>query len=698
MFGGTNWGNLGHPLGYTSYDVGSPIAEDRQVNREKYSELKLQAQFLQASPAYQTSMPSEGTFGIFTNTSELVVTELAPTEPGGAFYIVRHSDWTSQDTASYSLRVTANKRNVSIPQLGGSLSLPGRDSKIHVVDYDLGGILLHYSSAEVLTWKKTLSKTVLVLYGGIGETHEFAVPSELGLPSSIEGAGIRSTQQFDSTIIQWVVEPGRRVVHFGESLEVHLLWRNDAYDYWVVDLPKPGPIGNFVSASRNGEIDSSVIVKAGYLIRNATISENSLRLWGDVNQTTTIEVIAAPLTSGASLYFNDEKVENAKFVEGRLTGSIAYSAPDITLPDFTTAEWKYIDSLPEIQLDYDDQLWTVLDKTATNNTRNLTTPASLYASDYGFHSGSLIYRGHFVANGNESSLYLSLSGGNAFGHSVWLNSTYLGSWSGDPNMAIRNQTFTLKPALQVNDNYVITILIDHMGLTQNTYVGAEGIKEPRGVLDYSLSGHDSQSDITWKLTGNAGGENYLDLSRGPRNEGALFAERQGYHLPGAPLDGAQTLSPITHGVEGVGVGFYAHTFELKVPQGYDIPMSFVFKNASLAQNGTQAPAYRAQLFVNGWQFGEYGETNFFAASCMPLQRTFTNPIIVNNIGPQTSYPVPEGILNYDGENYLAVTLWSLETGGAKLGGLSLVMGAAVQGGYTKPLVVQGETYLERSVF
>lgn len=607
MFGGTNWGNMGHPMGYTSYDVGAAIAENREVNREKYSELKLQANFLQVSPAYQTSMPSEGTFGIFTNTSELVTTELAPTESGGTFYIVRHSDWTSQTTAKYTLRIGSSGRNLTVPQLGGSLSLSGRDSKIHVVDYDVGGIALHYSSAELFTWKRTLSKTVLIMYGGMDETHEFALSSELGLPSRVEGDGIRSAQQSGSTIIQWDVQSSRRVVHFGETLEIHLVWRNEAYQYWVLDLPRPEPVSNFVSAARINDTDASVIVKAGYLLRNATVSENSLQLWGDVNRTTTIEVIAAPLTSDATLFFNGQQVKDTRCVEGRLTGNITYSEPEIILPDFNIADWKYVDSLPEIGHDYNDQSWTLLDTTTTNNTRALTTPTSLYASDYGFHSGSLIYRGHFKATGNETSLLLSVSGGNAFSHSVWMNSTYLGSWVGSPAELIHNQTFTFASSPKPDSNSVITILIDHMGLTENTYIGVEGVKEPRGILHYSLSGH-AQSDITWKMTGNVGGEDYLDLSRGPRNEGAIFAERQGYHLPGAPLQDMESRSPITHGVKGVGVGFFATTFELNVPRGYDVPLSFVFQNASQGLNGTQAAAYRVQLFVNGWQYGEYGET------------------------------------------------------------------------------------------
>lgn len=608
MFGGTNWGNLGYALGYTSYDVGAAIAEDRQVNREKYSELKLEANFLQVSPGYLTSKPSEAVFGVFTNTSELVTTELAPAgEASSAFYIVRHSDYTSLDTVQYTLGVTANGVNVTIPQLGGSLTLTGRDSKIHVVNYDVGNLILHYSSAEVLTWKKSSNKTILVVYGGAGETHELALAEELGLPSSIEGEGVTSDLIGGSIVIGWEVQSSRRVVHFNDTLEIHLLWRNEAYQYWVLDLPKAEPINNFVSASRINDTDASVIIKAGYLLRNASVSDDTLFLWGDLNQTTTIEVIASPLTSCGKIYFNGEPVAGVTSAEGRLTAIITFSKPEIALPDLASLEWNYVDSLPEIGVEYDDVSWTVANLTSTNNTRALTTPVSLYASDYGFHSGSLIYRGHFKSTGNESSLFLSTTGGNAFGHSVWLNSTYLGSWIGDPNLLLYNQTLHFTSTLQVDATYVITVLIDHMGLAENTYIGVEGIKEPRGILNYSLSGHESQLDIAWKLTGNIGGEEYLDISRGPRNEGATFAERQGYHLPGASLKNAEVRSPIDIGVDGVGIGFFATTFDLDIPTGYDVPLSFTFQNVTGTLNGTGVPAYRAQLFVNGWHFGEYGK-------------------------------------------------------------------------------------------
>jgi len=104
------------------------------------------------------------------------------------------------------------------------------------------------------------------------------------------------------------------------------------------------------------------------------------------------------------------------------------------------------------------------------------------------------------------------------------------------------------------------------------------------------------------MTGNLGGEQYRDLVRGPRNEGAMFAERQGYHLPAPPSQNWTASSPIEQGISGSGVGYYSTSFNLGIPAGYDVPMSFVFNNGTFGQN-----ALRAQLWVNGYQFGKFGE-------------------------------------------------------------------------------------------
>ncbi|KKY27463.1 putative beta-galactosidase e [Phaeomoniella chlamydospora] len=649
-YGGTNWGNLGHAAGYTSYDYGAVIKEDRTVTREKYSEAKLEANFLKASPAYLTANPGNSTNATYTSTTDISVTPLLGNKTN--FYVVRQSNYASNDSVSYDITVPSSIGNVTIPQLGGSLSLHGRDSKIHVTNYDVGGIDLIYSTAEVFTWQKSGNKSVLLLYGGAGETHELALPSSLGKPT-IEGSDVIISSNGSTLIANWQVEPTRRILHFGDSLDIYLLWRNEAYNYWVLELPAEAPISNFTSPSK-----SSVVVKAGYLLRTASISGTSLYLTGDLNSTTTLEVIAGA-RNVSSVYFNGEKLNITKSNSSTLTSTLQYSEPTLDLPDLTTLEWKYVDSLPETKPSYDDSLWTSADHTTTNNTvRNLTTPTSLYADDYGYHAGSLIYRGHFTSNGNESSFELSAQGGSAFGYTIWLNSTFIGSWTGYDAASTGNGTYTL-PTLSAGKPYILTIVIDHMGLDENYTPGYDALKDPRGILDYILSSR-SQSAITWKLTGNLGGEKYHDTARGPLNEGAMYAERQGYHLPNPPSANWSTSSPLT-GIDSAGIGFYSTSFDLDIPAGYDVPLSFNFTNttSSNTTDTNKAPAYRIQLYVNGYQFGKY----------------------VNNIGPQTSYPVPQGILNHNGKNYIALTLWALEDDGAKVEGLQLTKDLVVQSGF-----------------
>lgn len=565
------------------------------MNREKYSELKLQASFLQASPGYLEMHPDNGSYGVYTDASTLAVTRLAGNLTD--FYIIRHGNLAGTDSASYKLHISTSIGKLTVPQIGGTLTLHGRDSKIHVVDYDVGGTRLIYSTAEIFSWKKRGPKPILVLYGGANESHEFAVSENMCSATNIDGNGVHIKRVGTGCVVQWEVEPSRRIVSFGDSLEVHLLWRNEAYNYWVLDLPVSGYLGLHASSSR---AEQSVIVKAGYLMRNATISGNTLHLIGDLNTTTEVEVIAAPRPI-SSVSFNGRIIETTER-NGRIYGKVCYDDPHISLPNLCTLHWRYLDSLPEVKPGYDDSLWTHCNNKHTHNPRNLTTPTSLYSSDYGYNGGSLLYRGSFVANGSETSLYILTEGGLAYGHSVWLDSTYVKSWPGTSVDMFSNETLQLPGRLKAGKTYVVTLLIDHLGNDEMFIVNQPLMKDPRGLLDYNLNGRDKDA-VSWKMTGNLGGEHYCDLSRGPLNEGALYAERQGYHLPGAPIQKWKSRSPFD-GVSGPGVAFFATSFALDLPVGYDIPIHVVFTNSTDIKSSIPAN-FRAQIFINGWQFGKY---------------------------------------------------------------------------------------------
>lgn len=392
-------------------------------------------------------------------------------------------------------------------------------------------------------------------------------------------------------------------------------------------------------------------------MRNATVSAGCLDLVGDFNATTDIEVIGGAPSKLTTLNINGESTEFDQDQYGVVTASVAFNPPSINIPSLSSLRWKYIDSLPEVQPDYDDSAWPDADLSYSNNTNfNLSTPTSLFGADYGFSTGVLIYRGHFTANGDESTVFIETQGGSAFGTSVWVNSDFIGSFDGYDAAINTNKTYNL-PNLESGSDYVLTVVIDEMGMDENYVVGENEMKNPRGIMRYRLPGHEA-SAVTWKLTGNFGGEDYPDKDRGPLNEGGLYAERQGYHLPGAPIADWQASGGPTEGTSSAGVAFYAAEIELDIPSGWDVPLSFTFANGTMSGD-SDATAYRVQLYVNGYQFGKY----------------------VHNIGPQTSFPVPQGIWDYSGTNYIAFALWSLEAGGAKVDGLELTVNGTILSGY-----------------
>lgn len=411
-----------------------------------------------------------------------------------------------------------------------------------------------------------------------------------------------------------------------------------------------------------------------YLVRSASVSGKKLELKADFNATTEVEIIGVP-RGVSKVVINGVETKCSTNAQGNRVAKIHHQKLDLGLPSLEDLDWSSIDSLPEIQPGYDDSKWVDADHTTTNNTfvQPFLTPVSLYGSDYGFHTGALLLRGHFTATGAETKLDISTAGGKAFGSSVWINDKFIGSWTGIDASETHNDTYNL-PNLTKGKSYVVTVLVDNMGLNENWVVGVEDMKHARGILNYTLSTSDGTApDITWKLTGNLGGEDYADRARGPLNEGGLFAERKGYHLPSPPLDEFKSGANPLDGVAEPGVAFFAAKLALDLPSDkWDVPLSFVFKNETT--DGTSSGgAYRAWLYVNGFQFGRY----------------------VSNIGPQTVFPVPEGILDYGGDNWLGLAVWALEGDGAKVPGFDLVAGTPVLTGRDEVKLVDAPAWAER---
>ncbi|EGX88653.1 beta-galactosidase lacA [Cordyceps militaris CM01] len=636
LFGGTNWGNLGHSRGYTSYDYGSAIREDRYLDREKYSELKLEALFNRASPAYLVTTPGELSTSVYTDNPNIAVTPLKSNGTGD-YYVVRHSDYQITTSASYKLRLPTSNGTLTVPQTNGSLTLPGRDTKIHVTDYAVGNHTMHYCTAEILTWQKVGDQTILILYSGLGEFHELAFRGSHNV-TQIEGNKVSAPASSMNTVVSWTVDTKRQVIQVN-NLTIYLLDRNSAYNYWVPVLPSDKN-GNFGTSIMNTD---AVIINGPYLVRSADVSDSTLNIQADFNKTAEFEVIGAP--KGVSkLSINGKSTEFTTSKPGTWLAKPDITFPEVKLPDLKSLEWMSIDSLPELQPGYDDSQWTRAQNFTRNSVWPLNTPVSLYGGDYGFNTGTLLFRGRFNATGSETSLSMRTMGGNAFASSVWLDGTFVGATLAQANNDDATSNYTI-PKLDAGTPHVLTIVVDNMGLNMDFIIGDEDMKRPRGILKYSLdTSSGGQTDIySWKITGNLGGEDYKDHFRGPLNEGGLFVERQGYHQPDPPQDKFVKKSPFEQH-DGAGIQFYAAKFALDLPaKDYDIPLSFVIDNS------TAASPYHGFLYVNGFQFGKY----------------------ISYLGPQTSFPVPEGILNYGGDNWVGLAVWALDKAGVSVPGLSL---------------------------
>jgi len=341
---------------------------------------------------------------------------------------------------------------------------------------------------------------------------------------------------------------------------------------------------------------------------------------------------------------------------GSLTTKVSLS--EIQVPELKG--WKFRDSLPEIATGFDDGDWAVANKTTTNIPFKpyYGDGRILYGCDYGFCENIVLWRGHFKATGAEKSVNISINGGEAFAGSVWVNNVFLNTSFGNStnNRRILEETddkftFPQGSLLPGKDN-VITVVQDNMGLNE-TGSTPNTSKSPRGIRGFQLDTGTPFAD--WKVQGKIGGyKGYPDKVRGVFNEGGLFGERKGWHLPGFnTAKNGFSSRELSTGLPGskAGIGFFITTFKLNIPKEVDALMSFTFEEPF-------GQPYRAILFVNGWMMGKR----------------------VGNLGPQSKFPVHQGILNYNGENTIAVALWAMTPNVTVAPDLRLVLDSVFEGG------------------
>ncbi|KAF9076535.1 glycoside hydrolase family 35 protein [Rhodocollybia butyracea] len=656
FYGGTTWAQLPYSQGYTSYDYGAPVDEQRQITA-KHGELKLQSLFLRSFPDfYMTDLIKTDT----TTVPNVFITQLKNPLSGSSFYIFRPNSVATTNT-TLNFQYNIGQANTLVPQNGGNLTLLGRDSFVIVTDLLFGTTKLQYSTASLLTWLDLGGSDLLVVYGYAEMPYEMAFELSGTVTQTVTGPTQVSGKAMNGTyILNFSLSSGVTLVHLAtsnEQITVLIADSNAATQLWQPTVAGSGNFANYVGKSAS----TPLIVSGPYLVRNASLEGQNLALWGDVPETTNVEIFGPKVL--ASLTWNTIPVRTLT-----QTGSstwqavIPFSMPSISLPDLESATWRFRDSLPEIQPHFNKFASVPANQTTTVSVfpPYYGEPWILYADQYGFHAGNLVWRGTFVHNSSTTTptaINISSSGAVNFAASVWLNTNYLGA--SDTRSRTNNDSFVISDDLLVTGENTVVVLQDHMGgdLSGQDVCCTPGgrardLQQPRGLQGYYLVGRDASSQFTgWTLAGNFMGENNPDTVRKIYNEGGLYGERAGWHLPGYNDSLWEERTPF-QGIGKPGVGFFRTTFNLDLPEGYDIPLSFVFDSA--------VGHYRSQLYVNGWQMGKR----------------------IANIGPQTAFPVHEGILNYHGTNTVVLSLWALGNGTADtaIPSFKLVANGTVSGG------------------
>ncbi|KAG6812051.1 hypothetical protein H0H92_004635 [Tricholoma furcatifolium] len=630
LAGGTNWGNLQTHTIYSSYDYGSAIREDRTLT-PKLDELKLQASFLHASPDYLlVGRIGNGTVGdgtAYSTSADIYTTHLNSPSSGANFYIVRQVTNTKITDTDFTLSVNVSSAGeITIPK-SGNLTLAGRESKIIVTNYPFGSSKLQYSTAEIDT---------LVAYALAGQTVEIVVENPNGSPVTTLGA---------SSIT--AVAEGQTVTISGSPLDVTVVTFNTtriivadkqtAYSFWAPRLAVSGTGHDHYDASPDV---ASVLVKGPYLLRSASAQGSTLQLTGDLNVTTTIDIFA-PSTFTA-VTWNSEPLPVTKSNIGSLRGSVALPADlsSVDLPVLNQLDWKCADSLPELSLEYDDSNWVLANKTSTLRPQQPTAGKIRIPLRTMGVAWSLQRQCNWSRAFDSGAYRLSADSPLAILLSSTLTSLDLVREVRTARKAwiYFHLRLTLRAINYCQERMASEASADDHACLDNIN---DEFKTPRGIRGYTLLSDNGNDFTHWRVAGNIGGENAPDTVRGPYNEGGWWYERVGAHLPGFDDSKWSTCSPY-EGRTSQGVTVYRTTFNLDLPRGADIPLAFDM------ELDTVNP-HRVLIWVNGWQFGRF----------------------ISSSGPQTSFPVPEGILNHHGQNEVLISLWALDSQGANLTQLEL---------------------------
>jgi beta-galactosidase GanA len=627
-FGGTSWGWLPAPVVYTSYDYGAAIDEARTLT-SKITPMKQIGSLLSAFPDLAELDRAADTTA---SSASVRVYHLTNPQRGSHLYLLRND---TKSDAPCTVPVETAAGTLTVPAAPGGLTVGARDGKLVATNVSLGRRALLYSTAQPM-WRASGDDQDLALFTGRpGDPVELALLcKEAPAVRVTAGDAGASYDTASGTLRINATLDGLTVVRIdggGQDAPLIVLLADD--DAAVGLWPRDTDAG-------------SVLVSGPALVRTVRVTGRSVHLTGDTTAASDLQVWSTGTIR--ALVWNGQDIAVTATRSGSLAARTALPGPAaVSLP--ALSGWRYAAENPEADPGFDDSAWRTCDLTAGHSTTAVPAgqPAVLFADDYGFHYGDVWYRAEVADASAAQDIALTYQTGTLGLLMAWWDGKPLGThrmpvptkaqattstWSG-------TAAFTVPEDLRGTGPHTLAVLVRRMAHEEDGGAN-DAFKSARGLTAATLDG----APLTWRIQGAAG----YDAVRGPLNTGGLYGEREGWHLPGFP---AQAWSPVAlpHTDTRQGVAWYRTTFRLAVDRGTDASIG-------LTLTDDPARAYRVQIYLNGWNLGQYA----------------------NDVGPQHTFVLPNGILRTRGGNTLALAVLSDGTGpaGPALPTLTLLDAAA----------------------
>jgi hypothetical protein len=641
-FGGTSWGWLPGPIVYTSYDYGAPISEDRGL-RPKALALKQQGMFVQAAMPLLAHMDKGAE--LLPGSPRVRLYHNVDTELGAHLVFAVHgpSDLTGKDDFAFEIDTRDGRYTVAS-------TLNGQDGKMLLASYDIERQHLVVSSSELQAHLRDGERDIVLLQGRDGERGQTVLRYASAPRVEVLAGQVRSSfdaARGDLTLDYTHSGLARVRVSGGGRAPLLLLLADEATSqrFWMQDTAA-GPVLELSKA----------------LIRSARRVHAHLELDGDTEAPGGLEIWGAGIASAS---FDGQPLQLARQPDGSLRAT-GLAAPDrIVLPDLGKLAWtRRVDSL-DARPGFDDGAWTPADQRASS-AQTWTQPErgqpTLAMSDYGFHHGDIWYRGRVdIADPASNRLELFYGAGGAGMLQAWVDGRFLGQHELATGRAFPETTGTARFVLGdlAPGPHLIAVMV-HNDSHNWDLMADDAHKEARGLISASLTskgGRRFAVPIAWRIQGNLGGEAIADRVRGPLNNGGLYGERAGWHLPGLGIEQQGGWAPA--GAEdpppAPGTYWLRTHFKLDLPRGHDVQLGLAFGDTSQPRSGRDN---RALIFVNGWNMGQF----------------------IANVGPQRVFVVPPGILDPNGDNTVALAVTGDGKAENALEPVRLVVLRAVRGG------------------